>query len=132
MYIVSQVIQSVPCIRDMYIFKVLTDLYGSPKEMMCFKSYCSIKLTFCHTACKINIIIVFMTLNASKYKVLITIWNVHVQKNFHNTFFFLNLAFNFYVTQTTIKLSYLRIFHNHNYVRIYLHLFRLFLKETYS
>lgn len=87
-YIVTQVIQSVPCIRDMCIFKVLTDLYGSPKEMMCFKSYCSIKLTFCHTACKINIIIVFMTLNASKYKVLITIWNVHVQKNFHNTFFF--------------------------------------------
>lgn len=76
MYNVTQVIQSVPCIRDMFIFKVLTDLYGSPKEMMCFKSYCSIKLTFCHTACKINIIIVFMTLNVSKYKVLITITSI--------------------------------------------------------
>lgn len=50
MYIVSQVIQSVPCIRDMCIFKVLTDLYGSPKEVMCFKSYI-VQLTFCHTAC---------------------------------------------------------------------------------
>lgn len=48
MFVKTSVRQTTAAFTD--IFKVLTDPYGSPKEMMCVKSHCSINQMLLHMA----------------------------------------------------------------------------------